>query len=64
MEIDVRDGEKGPLVMEMVKRRVVTRTEKRRIGSEETLVVTRTVGENGDTKYNYILVQCLDRYIA
>jgi len=55
MEIDVRDGEKGPLVMEMVKRRVVARTENRRIGPEETLVVTRTIDENGDTKYDYHL---------
>ncbi len=55
MEIDVRDGEKGPLVMEMVKRRVVARTEKRRIGPEETLVVTRTIDEKGDTKYDYYL---------
>jgi len=55
IEIDVRDGEKGPLVMEMVKRRVVARTEKRRIGPEETLVVTRTSDEDGDTKYDYYL---------
>ncbi len=41
--------------MEMVKRRVVARTEKRRIGPEETLVVTRTIDEKGDTKYDYYL---------
>lgn len=53
--IDVRDGAKGPLVMQMVKRRVVARTEKRRVGPEETLVVARATAENGDTKYDYYL---------
>jgi SRSO17 transposase len=39
--VDVRDGSKGPLVVEIVKRRVVARTEKRQEGHEEVLVVTR-----------------------
>ena len=39
--IDVRDGSKGPLVVEVVKRRVVARTEKRQEGHDEVLVVTR-----------------------
>jgi SRSO17 transposase len=39
--VDVRDGSKGPLVVEVVKRRVVARTEKRQEGHEEVLVVTR-----------------------
>jgi len=39
--IDVRDGAKGPLVVESVKRRVVTRTPQRQEGHEETLVVVR-----------------------
>jgi SRSO17 transposase len=38
-KVDVRDGSKGPLVVEVVKRRVVARTEKRQEGHEETLVV-------------------------
>jgi len=39
--VDVRDGSKGPLVVEVVRRRVVARTEKRQEGPEETLVVIR-----------------------
>ena len=39
--IDVRDGAKGPLIVEMVKRRVVARTEKRQEGHEEVLAVFR-----------------------
>ena len=37
----VRDGEKGPVAIEMVKRRVQTRIERKRTGPEEWLVVTR-----------------------
>lgn len=40
-KVDVRDGSKGPLVVEVVKRRVMTRTNKRRKGDEEVLVVIR-----------------------
>jgi SRSO17 transposase len=39
--IDVRDGSKGPLVVEAVKRRVVARTHRRQQGHEEMLVVMR-----------------------
>jgi len=39
--IDVRDGSKGPLVVEAVKRRVVSRTHRRQQGDQETLVVVR-----------------------
>lgn len=39
--IDVRDGSKGPLLVEVAKRRVVARTDKRQEGHEETLVVIR-----------------------
>jgi SRSO17 transposase len=39
--VDVRDGSKGPLLVEVVKRRVVARTEKRQEGHEEVLVVIR-----------------------
>ena len=38
-EIDVRDGAKGPLIVGVVKRRVVARTDKRQEGHEEVLVV-------------------------
>jgi SRSO17 transposase len=40
--IDVRDGSKGPLVVEVVKRRVVSRTHRRQQGHEEMLVVMRS----------------------
>jgi SRSO17 transposase len=39
--LTVRDGEKGPVDIEMVKRRVQTRIERKRPGPEEWLVVTR-----------------------
>jgi SRSO17 transposase len=39
--IDVRDGSKGPLVVDAVKRRVVSRTHRRQQGDEEMLVVIR-----------------------
>ena len=39
--IDVRDGAKGPLVVEIVKRRVVSRTHRRQQGDEELLAVIR-----------------------
>src|SRR5215831_13324126 len=37
----VRDGEKGPVEIELVTRRVQTRLERKRMGPEEWLVVTR-----------------------
>lgn len=40
-KIDVRDGEKGPLIVELVKCRVVGRTPQRQAGHEEVLVVIR-----------------------
>src|SRR3989475_10967663 len=40
--LDVRDGSKGPLVVEAVKRRVVSRTHRRQHGDEETLVGRRS----------------------
>ena len=39
--IDVRDGSKGPLVVEAVKRRMLSRTHRRQPGDEEMLVVIR-----------------------
>lgn len=39
--IDVRDGAKGPLVVDIVKRRVVARTPQRQEGHEETVVMVR-----------------------
>jgi len=54
--VDVRDGEKGRLVVEIVKTRVQARTERSRGKvTEELLVVTRTVDENGEPKHGYYL---------
>ena len=39
--VTVRDGEKGPVAVEMVRLRVQTRIERKRPGPEEWLVVTR-----------------------
>src|SRR5713101_5030424 len=39
--VDVRDGAKGPLVGDVVKRRVLSRTHRRQQGDEELLVVLR-----------------------
>jgi len=39
--LTVRDGEKGPVEIELVRRRVQTRMERKRTGPEEWLVVTR-----------------------
>jgi SRSO17 transposase len=39
--LTVRDGEKGPVAIEMVKHRVQTRIERKRTGPDEWLVVTR-----------------------
>jgi SRSO17 transposase len=51
---EVRDAEKGPLVVDMVKRRVVAKID-RRVGEEETLVVIRTSDEDGTLKHDYYL---------
>ena len=40
-QVDVRDGSKGPLVVEVLKRRVVARTDKRQEGHTEVLVAIR-----------------------
>jgi SRSO17 transposase len=53
--IDVRDGEKGPLVVQVVKGRVLARTEKHRTGTEETLVVFREQQMDGSWKHDYLL---------
>jgi len=40
--LDVRDGSKGPLLVDVVKRRVVSRTHRRQQGDEELVVVIRS----------------------
>jgi hypothetical protein len=47
--LTVQDGEKGPVGIEMVTRRVQTRLERKRTGPEEWLVVTRCPLADGGT---------------
>jgi len=54
-KIDVRDGEKGPLEVEVVKCRVQAKTDKRGSGPEELLFVTREHFANGTVKHDYYL---------
>ncbi len=53
--VEVRDGAKGPLMVDIVKRRVQARDEKRNVGPEETLVVIRRTDEEGKTLHDYYL---------
>jgi len=52
----VRDGEKGPLVLQIIKRAVVARTERSWYNpTQELLVVTRSPDQTGKIKYDYHL---------
>jgi SRSO17 transposase len=53
--IDVRDGARGPLVVQAVKTRVLAKTDRRRNGPEETLVVLREAQGDGTMKHDYYL---------
>jgi len=53
--IEVRPGDKGPLVVQAVKTRVLARTERRCVGIEETLVVIREQQADGTMKHDYYL---------
>jgi len=53
--VDVRDGEKGPLVVEVAKRRVQARTETGGTGPEELTFVTRERLADGTFKHDYYL---------
>jgi SRSO17 transposase len=53
--IEVRDGEKGPLVTEAVKCRVQARTETRGTGPEELLFLTREYQADKSFKLDYYL---------
>lgn len=57
--IDVRDGAKGPLVVRAVKTRVQAKTDRRRNGPEEVLVVLREVQDGGTMKHDYYLSNAL-----
>lgn len=53
--VEVRDGEKGPLVMHVVSQRVLAITERTHPESEELLVVVRRSDDEGKTVYDYLL---------
>jgi SRSO17 transposase len=53
--IEVRDGEKGPLVVEAVKRRVRARTETGGEGPDELLFITRELQSDHTYKLDYYL---------
>jgi SRSO17 transposase len=53
--IDVRDGEKGPLLIHVVSQRVLAITEREHPESEELLVVVRRSNDEGATVYDYLL---------
>jgi SRSO17 transposase len=51
--VNVRDGEKGPLEVEVATCGVQTKVKQRIMDYEETLVVIRYLNEEGVTKYDY-----------
>lgn len=53
--IKVRDGEKGPIEVEIVACRVQTKIKRRMMLYEEELVIIRSLDEEGATKYDYYL---------
>ena len=53
--VEVRDGEKGPLVVDVAKRRVQARTETGGTGPDELLFATREVQSDGQFKHDYYL---------
>jgi SRSO17 transposase len=53
--IDVRDGARGPLVVQAVKRRVQAKTDRRRNGPEEMLLILREAQADGTMKHDYHL---------
>jgi SRSO17 transposase len=53
--LDVRDGEKGPLIVEAVKSRVQARTETGGSGPDEVLFITRERQADGTFKHDYYL---------
>jgi len=53
--IEVRNGARGPIVVQVVKTRVRAKTDRRRVGPEEVLVVLREVQGDGTMKHDYYL---------
>ena len=58
-DVDVRDSEKGPLVVQVATARVQAKTDRRRVGPEETLVVIRAAQSDGTWKVDYYLSNAL-----
>jgi SRSO17 transposase len=53
--VDVRDGARGPLVVQAVKTPVLAKTDRRRNGPQETLVVLRECQHDKTMKHDYYL---------
>jgi SRSO17 transposase len=53
--IHLRDGEKGPLVVQCVKARALAKTERRQMDYEEVLLVVRERQQDGTMKHDYCL---------
>ena len=53
--IDVRDGEKGPLMVEVTTCRVQAKADGKRVGPEELFVIVRSHDEGGAVKHDYYL---------
>ena len=58
IKIDVRDREKGPLVIEAVKYRVQARTDTGGTGSDEILFITRERQADNTYKHRLSFVKC------
>ncbi len=54
-KIEVRDGEKGPLVVEIATCRVLAKADGKRVGPEELFVIARSCDEAGAIKHDYYL---------
>jgi SRSO17 transposase len=54
-KIDVRDGEKGPLAVEVTTCRVLAKADGKRVGPEELFVIVRSCDEAGAIKHDYYL---------
>ena len=57
--IDVRDGARGPLVVQGVKVRVQAKADRRRNGPEEMLLILREEQSDGTMKHDYYLSNAL-----
>jgi SRSO17 transposase len=53
--VEIRAGEKGPLRVEALQRRVSAKTDRRRAGPQEVLVVFRAAQADGTFKHDYAL---------